>query len=282
MMNLELSRLDQTTILFFIFSAIGLIRERRVLPFVMVLLGTLLHGPLAAILFSGLVIWHRIDSKATAWIQLKDFIGFFLIMMGAISPEPFREFSGLLGVILISMSFGGGMLGTIPALVLFRQYFPQPEQLEIPLIGAGVYWFSAELLRWSKSKHEQKILPFLEAICTLVILFGFHVDVQKWAEESSLVILASTFVFIVAALFAWVKWRNEGFLKTYRAFRVNMLKALTVGGRMISDRDVWEGREPATSSVSLESGFDRIFYVVLGTMICVGIFILIGRGGFLS
>ncbi len=279
MMNLELSQPDQTTILFFIFSAVGLIRERQALPFVMVLLGSLLHGPMVAALVTGILIWHRIDRKAEVWVQLKDFIGIFLIMGGAISPSPFGEFFAFIGVLLVSLSFGQGFLGVLPALLLFRQYYPQPERPEFALVAAGLYWIAAESFRWFKSEHEKRILTGLEVVCAVTILLGFSGQFDKWAENSMVIALGSTLLFVAAALFAWTKWRLEGFRKSLVAFRTNGLRALTFGARLVDGRNAWGGDEPAYTVPTPGSAMDRIFYLVVGAVVFFGLYLLAMKGG---
>ena len=279
MMNLELSQPDQTTVLFFIFSAAGLIRERQALPFLMVLLGSLLHGPMVAALVSGLLIWHRIDRRAEVWIRLKDFLGIFLVMGGAISPAPFGDFFAFIGVLLVSLSFGRGYLGILPALLLFRQYYPQPERPEVALVAAGIYWIAAESFRWFKSNHEERVLNGLEVVCAAVILSGFSGQFDDWAENTMVIALGSTLLFVAAALFAWTRWRLEGFRRSLVAFRTNGLRALTFGARLVDGRNSWGGGEPVYTVPTPGSALDRIFYLIIGATVFFGLFLLAVKGG---
>jgi predicted membrane channel-forming protein YqfA (hemolysin III family) len=280
MMSLELSQADQTTVLFFLFSAVGLVRERQVLPFLMVVIGTLLHGPLVAALVAGLVIWHRMDRQAVDWVRLKDYVGLFFIMGGAISPEPFQGFFAFTGVVLLSFSFGKGFLGILPALLLFRQYFPQPERPEIALIAAGAYWVAAESFRWFKSAHEGSVLIGLELVCSAVILLGFSGEFDRWFAHSVVIALGSTILFVVVALFAWTRWRLEGFRKTLLAFRENALRALTFGSRVVDAKKEWGGVsvEPTPARGPGEV-MDRMFFVVAATLVYFGLFLLAVKGG---
>jgi hypothetical protein len=279
MMNLELSQPDQTTVLFFLFSAAGLIRERRALPFIMVILASLLHGPMVAALVAGLLIWHRIDRKAEIWVQLKDFLGIFLIMGGAISPAPLGEFFAFIGVLLVSLSFGKGFLGVLPALLLYRQYNPQPERPEIALVAAGVYWIAAESFRWFKSERERQVLTALEILCSAVILQGFSGDFEKWSENSMVIALGSTLLFVAVALFAWTKWRLESFRRSLLAFRTSGLRALTLGARLIDGKRAWGGEEPIFTVPTPEAAMDRVFYLVFGVVVSFGLFMLAIKGG---
>ncbi len=279
MMNLELSQPDQTTILFFLFSAAGLIRERRALPFVMVILGSLLHGPMVAALVAGLMIWHRIDRKAETWVQLKDFLGIFLIMGGAISPPPFGEFFAFIGVLLVSLSFGKGFLGILPALLLYRQYYPQPERPEIALVAAGVYWVAAESFRWFKSENEERVLTVLEVIGVATILQGFSGEFERWSENNMVIALGSALLFVAAALFAWTKWRLDSFRRSLVAFRTSGLRALTFGARLVDGRRAWGGEEPVYAVPTPGSALDRVFYLVSGALAFFGLFMLAIKGG---
>ncbi len=279
-MNLELSRPDQTTVLFFLFSAIGLVRERRVLPFLILLVGMVFHGPMVAALVAGLVTWHRIDRSADVWIRLKDFIGVFLIMSGAISSAPFQEFYAFSGVLLLSLSFGGGLLGVLPALLLLRQYYPQPERIEIPLIAAGVYWVAAESFHWIKTPHAKTILNGLEVLCVFGILYGFSGEFERWSMNPTVITLASILLFVSLALFAWTRWRLEGFKRGLVVFRSSALQVLTLGSRLIDGRQGWGGAEPERAPPTLGGAMDRAFYLVAGTLLFFGLFVLAVKGGF--
>ena len=81
MINLDFLQFNQANLLFFVASALGLVRERRVLPFFILAIGNLIHGGLAAALLAALILWHRIDVLAAKPVQFKDSIGLFFVFI---------------------------------------------------------------------------------------------------------------------------------------------------------------------------------------------------------
>ncbi len=279
MINFDLFQFDQTNLLFLVLSAVGLIRERRILPFVIVALGNLIHGPMGAVFLSALIAWHRMDFNRSRWVQLKDGFGFLLILVGAVAAGPFREVIIFFGVLAVSLSFGRGALGVIPPLLLLRQYLPHPEPLEVILGSAGFYWLMVEVLRWSKSKQEYLIRAILEVICTLGILFGLRDYALKIAEDPGFIALGSSFFLFAVLLFVWVKWKGARFWNFFHRSKKKLATSLGIGNRLISDQNLWS-KEPAMSpALGVEESFNGAFMLSFLTLILLGAFFLASRGG---
>jgi len=279
MINLDFMQFDQTNLWFFVLSALGLIRERSALPFVIVLLGNLVHGAIPAALLAGLILWHRMDLPAPKWIQLKDALGLFFIFVAAVAPEPLQEFSICFGVLILSLSFGKGGLGIIPPILLLRQFVPHPQDLEILMGIAGLYWVVAEGLRLSKAPQEDLVRSIFEFICSLGILFGLKEIFLKSAEEPALIAIGVSLVVVMLMIASVVYWRKERFWVFYRMTKKNLASSLTFGDRFISPRKPWN-EEPQMDDLSeIQSGFDRLFFLALLTVGLLVIFVLVSRGG---
>lgn len=280
MINFDLLQLDQTNLLFFLLSAIGLIRDRRVLPFVIVALGNILHGSLPAVFLAGLIIWHRVDFSRSRWIQLKDFFGFLLILIGAVAHAPFQEFSIFCGVLAISLSFGRGALGIIPPLLLLRQYIPHPEPLELIMGSAGFYWVMVEALRWSKTSKEYTFRAIIEVVSTLGILFGLRDFALRAAEDPPLIALGWGFAVIALFLFILVKWKGERFWLFFHRSKKTLSSSLGVGNRLVSGHLPWSHEFKETTSLGVDASFDKVFTMTILTLILLGGVFLASRGGF--
>ncbi len=280
MMNLELSGFDQTTILFLVFGALGLVRERRALPFVLMLAGCLFQGSLAVVMVAALIVWHRLDRVSSRWIQLKDFFGLMLVIGGTIAPDVMHSFFSFFGVLMIAVNFGGGLLGTLPALVLLRQYYPHPEYLEVALAGVGLYWVVAEILRFTKSKHQGPVLSILEGLGSLVTLINFRSDVEKWAADPVLLGLGSGMVLLVVTLFILVRYRGFRFFEIYQNSRNKAIRMLTAGGRLINGLEPWAKASPEQVNLDFNRNLDQAVFLIAGIIVFIGAFILIQKGGF--
>jgi uncharacterized membrane protein (UPF0136 family) len=280
MMNLELSGFDQTTILFLVFGALGLVRERRALPFVLMLAGCLFQGSLAVVMVAALIVWHRLDRASSRWIQLKDFFGLMLVIGGTIAPDVMHSFFSFFGVLMIAVNFGGGLLGTLPALVLLRQYYPHPEYLEVALAGVGIYWVVAEILRFTKSKHQGPVLSILEGLGSLVALINFRSDIEKWAADPILLGLGSAIVLLIVTLFILVRYRGFRFFEMYQASRNKAIRMLTAGGRLINGFEPWARASPEHVNLEFKRNLDQAVFLIAGIIIFIGAFILIQKGGF--
>ncbi len=280
MNSLNLTQFDQAALLFFVFAAIGLIRERKILPFLIVAVGCLLNGPLAAVLLTGLILWHRIDTSTNKWIQLKDVFGFFLILIGAIAGEPYQELTVLMGATLVSLSFGKGGLGVIPPLLLLRQYVQHPDPIELPFVGAGAYVLVSEIVGWAKLKHAKLVLCISEVVFSLLILVGMRELAPKLLEEPGTLVFAGATLLVIIVLAAWVNWKNQGFWSFYKRVKMSLGHSLVSGKRFVSNTHLFSV-EPKDSGIpELEFGFNQLFILVVGTLLVLGGFLLLGKGGF--
>jgi hypothetical protein len=281
MISFDFLQFDQTNLWFFVVSALGLIRERRMLPFVLVIVANLIHGEMAATLVAGLLFWHQVDRGAPKWIQLKAALGFLMIFMAAVTPEPFQEFAACLGVLVLSLNFGQGGLGVIPAVVLLRQYVPHPPFMEILLGVAAFYWVTLEGLRLLKLTRIDLIAAILQTLCSVGVLFGLRDLFLKFSDEVVLLSVGSGILLVTLILAALVYFRGETFWGFYRKTKVNLAAGLTIGDRMIDTKVAWlkVQAEEVPSGADVERSLDRLFVLALLTVALLAAFCFVSRGG---
>jgi hypothetical protein len=282
MIPIELVQFDQTAILFLAVSALALIRERKVLPFVVVLAGSLLQGPLVMVLLAALIAWHRMDRAASRWIQLKDLTGAFFLMASSMTVDALQAFFLVAGVFLVAVNLGGGMLGTLPAVVLLRQAYPHPESLEIGLGAGALFWVVSEILRFAKSKHEGQILAWAEALCSLLVLINFRAEAEKVAGEPSYLGLAGFILVAVLTPLFWARLRTRGFWSIPASGRVALSRILQGGYGLVSGPDRLTTDEPLRQDSDFRAGVDALLYWVFGIVLFAAAFILLARGGILN
>lgn len=279
MIGLELSTFDQTGVLFLVFSALGLIRERRVLPFVLVLAGAIFQGPFAAVLVASLVVWHRFDRSAAKWIQVKDMLGLMFVLGSALSTDTLQSFLTVFGVFLLTVNLGGGLLGTLPALVLLRQFHPHPDYLELALGGAAVYWVAAEVFRWTKTLREREILAYLEAAGSVLLMFNYRTDIERILDDTLYLGIGGSLIVLEAALFFWVRFKPKGFRSFYQGSRARLVRALNAGTRWVKGREPWSGVQEEVPVLEFDLALEQVFYLFLGLVVAAGLFILSAKGG---
>jgi hypothetical protein len=279
MINFDFMQFDQTNLWFFVLSAIGLVRERRILPFLIVILGNLIHGSLGAVILASFIFWHRMDLPAPKWVQLKDATGFFFVTMASVSPVPFQNFAIGIGVMLLSLSFDSGGLGVIPPLLLLRQYVPHPPELENLMGMAGIYWIAAEALRFAKSDKTPAIRAAIESLASLGILYGLRDILLPVSDDSILIAVASVLIVFALSLTLVVSFRAVGFWRFYRKTKRNLSTAFTFGNRFISSDTPWDREAAHEDHAQIENSFDRIFILVLVPLTLLGLVWVISRGG---
>ena len=279
MINFDFMQFDQTNLWFFVLSAIGLVRERRILPYLIVILGNLIHGSLGAVILASFIFWHRMDLPAPKWVQLKDATGFFFVAMASVSPAPFQNFAICMGVALLSLSFDSGGLGVIPPLLLLRQYVSHPPELESLMGMAGIYWIGAEALRFAKFDKTPVIRSAIEALASLGILYGLRDILLPVVDDPVLIAVASVLVVAAFLLALVVSFRGEGFWRFYRKVKRNLSTTLTLGSRFISSKIPWDREATQDDQIQIESGFDRLFVLVLVPLALLGMIWIISRGG---
>jgi hypothetical protein len=282
MITLELTHFDQNAILFLVVSALALIRERRVLPFIVVAVGAVFQGPLVLSFLAALIAWHRMDCSASRWVQLKDLLGLFFLIGASLSTDIPQAFFLLLGTLLISINAGEGLLGTLPAIILLRQIHPNPEFAEVGLAFAALYWVVSESLRFLKSNHETKILAVLEFICGAAVLVNLRPEAEKVFSEPALMGIGSLLFLVVLTLLFWTRVRVEGFWSFQLAGRSGLARILQGGGSVLNRQTRLALDEPLEQNVDFAGALDRLLYWIFGIVLFAAIFILLTKGGLLN
>ena len=278
MNSFEFFQFDQTNVLYFMVSALGLLRERRILPFLILALGSLMYGDLTAALLTSLILWFRMDVSVPKWVQLKDSLGLFLIFIAAVAPAPIREFSICLGVFILSVSFGMGELGILPAILLLRQYIPYPIHVEVLLGGIAVYWVTSEFLRFTKNVREKLFRTAIEVVSSLGILFELQAQVLKWIDVPVLVTLSATILLVSIVIGSMLFWRKERFYSYSENLKLNISNTLTYCSRLISAKETRIEFAPIQRNLSIHENFDRVFLLALLNLILYGLFYVVSRG----
>jgi cytochrome c oxidase subunit IV len=262
-----------------LFSGLILIRERKLLPILIVLTGNMAHGFLTALAVTTLVIWYRIESNANRWVQLKDVFGFFMLLVAAVTPEPVREFSITIGLVMLGFSFGHGLLGITPALLLLRQYQSQPLMQEIIFGSAGLTLAAVELVRWAKSKHQDLLILIFETIGTIGIFFGINEILIKWSDDIILMGIAAGLVVAVLIVVSWLKWRGDGFERFYGKLVSNLARFFSFGVRFISPELPFVAPQARILNGDAETAFSKTFTITVIVVVVLGLFALLGHGG---
>lgn len=278
MMNFDFLQLNQTALFVFLVALIGVVRERTVLPFVVVALGSFLSGNIAAALISSLIVWTRFDGNAPVWVRFKDAMAMFFIIAASALPEPYREFMICLGTLFLSIHFGFGKLGVIPALLLTHIYLGESIPLEFVLGGAGFYIVTAEILRLAKSPHEERVLQWLELPVILVILYPFLDAVLRWSQDEVLLGSGIGLLVVILGFLTWFKVKKPDLGEIYENLNAKSTSGLTSISGLVGNRLSWI-RTEAEPEVTSELSFDRLFWGMVMLMGIWGLLVLLHQGG---
>ena len=280
MMGIEVTHFDQTAAFLTAFSALALIRERKPLPFIAAVIGAVFEGALIPSLLGALIVWHRIDRECRKWVQFRDFAGLFFILAGSIAQDPLRPFFSFFGVFLLSVSFGGAALGTLPAFLFLRQYHPQPELLEVVLVSHAAYWILVEISRWTEIKHEKAVLGSVEVIASGLILIPFRAEIEKWISDPVMAAAGGLIMLFLGGVALWAFLRPAGPTLVFQRLRPALTEGLVWGGRWISGDEPWTRPEPEASSSFDEVAPRILWWLAAIAAFCIIVFVAT-RGGFL-
>jgi hypothetical protein len=278
MMNIEFLQLNQISLAVFAVAALSVIREKNIFPYVLALVGSVLFGNFSAVLIAAFVFLYRIYFQPSRWVQLKDALAVFFILVGSAVPEPYQQFMMTVGVIGLSLNFGNTRLGLVPPLLLIHALFGDQINVEIVLGGAAGYLALTELVRLLKSKHERKILAGLEIPALVLILFPLQAYILKWIEQETLIWLGGAIALIAVSFSAWVKWKDPDFKSIYLKTQQRVARSSQYIATFFTDRRRWMKEAEPVTSYELDFYFDRLFYAVVLVSVAWAV-VLFVKGG---
>lgn len=281
MMSPEIFQFTQISLFVFLVALVGVIRERTILPYVLVVLGSFLSGTIAAALVASLVLWVRFDGNASTGLRLKDAMAMFFIVAASALPTPYREFMICAGTLGLSIHLGAGKLGVVPALLLVHLYLGDAIPLEFVLGGAGAYILISEILKLAKSPYEHRVLQIIEVPAILAILYPLKDDLMKWIEDDVLLWMGSALLVVVCGILIWIKVKKPDFKEIYSGMHARGIKMLDSTGSIVSNRLGWVQVSPAEKSMRLDLYFDRLFWGLLTVLGAWVVLVLLHQGGVL-
>ena len=161
MINVDFFQFNQYSLFFFLIAALGLIRERMVLPFIIVILGAILKGEIAAVFIAALVVLTRLETGAPPWLRFKDALSLFCLMVGTAVNPPYREFVLSFGLLGLSFHNQNDRLGIIPSLLLVHLYFETVPFLEVVLGAAAFFVVLKQILILAVFINPMQLTTFM-------------------------------------------------------------------------------------------------------------------------
>jgi hypothetical protein len=279
MINADLFQFNQISLFVFLVALVGVIRERTVLPYLLVVLGSFLHGAIPAALIASIVLWIRFDGDAPKWLRLKDAMAMFFIVAASAVPSPYREFMICMGALSLSMHFELGKLGVVPALLLVHLYLGETIPLEFVLGASGGYIVISEILKLSKSPHEKRILQWIELPAILGILYPLKDYFMTWIDDEILLGVGISFAAIVMILLVWIKLKRPDFSEIYDSIHSQSNRVLGAVSGLVSNRLSWVQESRPEESMKLDLYFDRLFWGLIAIFAAWAILVLLYKGG---
>lgn len=256
---LENLDLNEVGLLFLLVGALSVIRERRVVPYLIVTLGSLSHGWFSILGVVGLLLVDRFHTQRSKWLLLLNSIG-FAALIGAWGMTGYYQTVFLIyGLLTVSIHFRHGGLGVVIPLMMVHQFFPNHAAVEICLPAAGFYLILEEVLRLAKSKQVNTVMCWFEVPVVLAILYPFKDDVLQLLEApEGLAGLSGALLIsmIISGLLymnkvPFSRWAQSGHHRGARFYR-----ALN---RSFSERQIWI-QEAKPADVAPDSDFPWFFW----------------------
>ncbi len=276
MNSIDFLQFNQLSLIVFVISALFLLLEKEWVSLTIVLIGSIFHGSVPAVLVAGLVFWYRLYFSTKRWIIFKDTLSLFLILIGAATSEPLAEFFLTLGVVGISFTFGFSRLRVIPALLLIHALFGSFGYTEWVLGGVAGYLLIREILKLAKSKHSELILNIVEVPAVFLVLSPLLSYLQKWANSELFLILVGTLILFIGSSVTWVMIKKPDLNQIYLNLCTRMSRLLSPLHDLIDEKQFWISKKEIKSSV-IQS--DRIFVMITIVIFSWVLIWFISKGG---
>lgn len=257
----------------------GLVRERKVLPFLLVIFGSMMNGAIAAALIAASVLWVRFDEDAPKGLRLKDAMAVLFLIVGAAVPSPYREFMICIGTLALSIHFAIGSLGIIPALLLVHLYWGDHLPLEFVLGASGAYIVIAEILKLSKARYTRRVLQFIEIPAIVGILYPLKDDFVTWASDELLLWIGTGLFAAIGGVMLWVQVKNPDFSVIYQKMNAWTLRRLGGTGSVSANRVGWIDPSPSEPPLGFSVYLDRLFWGLVAILVAWSALILLAQGG---
>lgn len=282
-MNLnDLLQLNQISISIFLVALVGLWRERTLLPFLAIIIGSFFKGEVFAILTTALIIWARLQGPSTEVFRVKDAISLFLLMMGTALPAPYHEFLVVLGVMGISYTAGEDRLGATAALMFSRIYFEQPALIEVVLGAAAATIIFKEVLIITKTPLQAKLRLWLDPLFLLGILVPFKDFLGVIIENEMLMVIGSCLCFGIFSTALWTHLKKPRFQEVLSRLRKTTGKALSAAGAGAAFERPWVVDDEAEPVEDISEYFKPFFWWTALILILWMVVVLVGKGGALE
>jgi hypothetical protein len=262
--------LHQSSWLFLVLGLLLVVREKRPIPFLMVICGALVSGWIGALILTSLAFVDRLQQRASSWVVMSGAISWGALLMAWNAPEmpqsAFLLWAFLSGCFFLSK----GGLGVWIPLAFTHQFFPEslPEGLQLEwILGAGVLYLALlEGARASKSKGMDKFIVFFELPIVVLILSPFW---MRWGTlqdglENELDIVLPIFVGIVLYLvvIATLYFRKIPFTRLQARMNSNGAKWFKWMNRSFGERQAWI-QDSMTRNPTLDERFAFFFWVII-------------------
>jgi|GEM_PF-3689164 len=269
----------QVSLFVMLVALVGLVRERKVLPFLLVIFGAMMNGAIAAALIAATVLWVRFNEDAPKGLRLKDAMSVLFLIVAAAVPTPYREFMLCLGTLALSIHFAIGNLGIIPALLLVHLYLGDEIPLEFVLGASGAYIVIAEIFKLSKSKYTRRVLQFIEIPAIVGILYPLKDDFVIWASDELLLWIATGLFVAIGGVMLWAQVKNPDFSAIYQKMNAWTLRRLQPTGSLSANRVSWIDPSPPERPLGFSVYLDRLFWGLAAILVAWGALILLAQGG---
>lgn len=277
MIGLETFDLNQIGLLFLLVSALSVIREKRIIPYLIVVLGSLTHGWFTVLLLVGLILIDRIHTQRSKWLLLTNAVGLAALVGASVLGNFYQTIFLVFGLLMVSVHLRQGGLGVVPALALTHQFFPSHGDFEIILAAAAFYLVLEEVLRLAKIKNVDSIMAWIELPIVLAVFYPFKEYILKIVDNPQALTVLAGSLLVAAVVSGLVFGKKIGFDKMVRGIYSRGARMYKGFNRSFGEGQGWiQAAKSATAVVDGE--FKFFFWSALSILAAWVILIVVIRG----
>ncbi len=276
-LDLSTFNFDQWSWVYLALSSLMVVRERRVVPFVLCLFGSFVQSWLGLFLIAAVSLLDRLYTQKSKWLVFVQGVGLVSMFMAWHAPEVIRDYYLVFGVFCHSFHFRFGRLGVVVPLLMAHAYVPQFSRVELTLGAAGFYLLLEESLRLSKSKHNETIMKWVELPVVVMLLLPLYSVLEGLSLEPEVLVPFASLASLMTVAGTLLALKKVSFHHVAERVRSRGARVYKWTHRGFSERRNWIKESDWSMDVG-ERTQDFVFWGVVLTVIIWTSLILLSRG----
>ena len=271
--------MNQLTGMVLAVSFLSVMREKQILPFLIIIAGSFITGSFAVVLVAALTLLYRSYFSNSQLLHAKDGLGLLFMISGAALPSPYHELLIFLGVLIFSINLGFARLPLFPALLFVYDLFGTKISVELVLGSFTFYLVVSEALFLFKSKKRDFVLRLIEIPVLGILFTPFTEYFQVLAEADVLLSIGVSVIFVLLVLSVWIWIRKPDFNKIYLNIEHKVQVGLNTIGAVVQTKKLESVKVNEEGTQEFRHTFKGVMLGVFLLFVCWLGLVLVLRGG---